>query len=103
MAVQGIKRAGYAILGGYELAYERARELTTRARKTGRKDLEGFYGDLTNRGERLVRKATRSKPAKRAAEGTRQASKQLKGATTSLKKAVGLEEEHTKTPSKSSG
>jgi hypothetical protein len=38
-------------------------------------------------------KVSRSTPAKQAIAGTKQATRQLKGAATSLRKAVGREEE----------
>lgn len=88
-----LKRAGYAVVGSYELVYDKAKALATKATKIGRKDLESVYGDLTKRGEGLIKKVSRSKPAKRAVEGGKQATRQLKGATTSVKKAVGLEEQ----------
>lgn len=70
-----LKRAGYAVVGSYELVYDKAKALATKATKTGRKDLESLYGDLAKRGENVVKKISRSKPA------------------ASVKKAVGLEEE----------
>jgi hypothetical protein len=88
-----LKRAGYAVVGSYELVYDKAKALATKATKTGRKDLESLYGDLAKRGENVVKQISRSKPAKRAVEGTKQATRQLKGAATSVKKVVGLEEE----------
>ncbi len=51
---------------------------------------------MSKRGERLMAKARRSPRAERAVEGTKQATRQLKGAATSLRKAVQPEEEAPK-------
>lgn len=98
-----IKRAGYAILGVGDFAAEKAKEAfdNTRSRtksltKISRKDIESFYGDLSKRGHNQWMKVSRTKAAKQAVEGTKQATRQLKGAATSLKKAVGFEEEKPK-------
>jgi hypothetical protein len=91
-----IKKAPYAALGTGELVFEKARDLAGKARSvrgTSRQDVVKTYDALAQRGERLVNRIQRSKPARRAAEGTRQASRQLKGAATSIRKALGLEEQ----------
>lgn len=88
-----LKKAPYAVIGTGEFAVEKARSLLGKARSTGRTDIEKAYEDLANRGEGLVKRIRRSKPAKRAADGTRQATRQLKGAATSIRKAFGLEEQ----------
>jgi hypothetical protein len=88
-----LKKAPYAALGTGQLAFEKCQEAYGKARRTGRDDLAKGFDSLTRRGERLVGRVQRSKPAKRAAEGTRQATRQLKGAATSIRKALGLEEQ----------
>jgi hypothetical protein len=97
-----IKKAPYAALGTGQLAFEKAQEALGKARGTSRSDFEGAYDSLARRGEQWVNRIQRSKPAKRAAEGTRQASRQLKGAATSIRKALGLEEQRTRTTRKAS-
>jgi hypothetical protein len=92
-----IKKAPYAALGTGQFAFEKAQAALGKARGTGRSDFEGAYDSLARRGEQLVNRLQRSKPAKRAAEGTRQATRQLKGAATSIRKALGLEEQPTRT------
>jgi hypothetical protein len=94
------KKAYYAALGTGDLAVEKSFELVGRAkgiRRIGGDDLSQAYTELAKRGERVIRKVSRSKPAKRATEGTKQASRQLKGAVTSVRKALGIEEEKAST------
>lgn len=98
--MQQVKKAYYAVLGTGDLAVEKSLGLVERAkgvRKIGGDDVSEAYTHLAKRGERVIRKVTRSKPAKRAAEGTRQASRQLKGAATSVRKALGIEEQKNST------
>jgi hypothetical protein len=97
-----LKKAPYAALGTGHLAFEKAQAALDKARGTGRSDFVGAYDSLSKRGEQLVSRIQRSKPAKRAAEGTRQASRQLKGAATSIRKALGLEEQGASTSRKAS-
>jgi multidrug efflux pump subunit AcrA (membrane-fusion protein) len=90
-------KAPYALLGTGELVIEKAAELYGRASSFGRQarrtDMSDVYEGLAHRGEALVKRIQRSKTAKRAVEGTRQATRQFKGAVTSLRKAVGMEEQ----------
>jgi hypothetical protein len=98
--MQQVKKAYYAVLGTGDLAVEKSLGLVERAkdvRKIGGDDVSEAYTGLAKRGEKVIKKVTRSKPAKRAAEGTRQASRQLKGAVTSVRKALGIEEQKTST------
>ena len=100
--MEQIKKAYYAALGTGDLAVEKSVDLVERAkgvRKIGGDDVSQAYTELARRGEKVVRKVTRSKPAKRAAEGTKQASRQLKGAVTSVRRALGIEEQQ-RTPSR---
>jgi hypothetical protein len=93
-----IKKAPYAALGTGEAVVEKARDLAGKARtlrSTSRQDVVRTYEDVAKRGERLVNRIQRSKLARRAAEGTRQASRQLKGAATSIRKALGLEDQRS--------
>ena len=88
-----LKRAPYAILGAGEFVVERARALFDRARSVGGPEVVGVYEGLADRGETLAKRLGRSAPAKRAVAGTKQASRQLKGAATSVRKALGTEEQ----------
>lgn len=99
------KKAYYAVLGTGDLAVEKSLKLFGWARSVRKIDgdeVSHAYTDLAKRGEKVIRKVTRSKPAKRAAEGTRQASRQLKGAVTSFRKALGIEEQKTTSTRKAS-
>jgi hypothetical protein len=100
------KKAPYAVLGTGELAVQKAVELygkaSTFGRKARRTDVGQVYDGLAGRGEAVVRRLRRSKTTKRAVEGTRQASRQLKGAVTSIRKAAGMEEQK-KTSSRKAG
>jgi hypothetical protein len=101
-----LKKAPYAVLGTGELAVEKAVELygkaSTFGRKARRTDVGQMYDGLAGRGEAVARRLRRSKTAKRAAEGTKQASRQLKGAVTSIRKAAGMEDQK-KTSSRKAG
>jgi hypothetical protein len=93
-----LKKAPYAALGTGQLAFEKAQALVDRARSArgpSTKDVGKAYDDLARRGEQLVNRIQRSRPARRASEGTRQATRQIKGAATSIRKALGLEERRT--------
>jgi hypothetical protein len=90
-----LKKAPYAALGTGQIAMEKTQAIVDKARSTSRNDLEKGFESLTRRGEHVVTSIRRSKPAKRAAEGTRQASRQIKGAATSIRKALGLEEQRS--------
>ena len=99
-----LKKAPYAALGSGQVALEKAQEAYGRAqkaygkaRRTSRDDMAKGFESLARRGERLVGRVQRSKPAKRGAEGTRQATRQLKGAATSIRKALGIEEQRRTT------
>jgi hypothetical protein len=99
------KKAYYAVLGTGDLAIETSMKFVDRARAIRTidgDDLSQAYTELAKRGESVIRKITRSKPVKRAAEGTKQASRQLKGAVTSFRKALGIEEQGTTSTRKAS-
>jgi len=91
--MERLKKAPYAILGTGDLAAERAKTLLDKARSIGGQEVVGVYEGLADRGQVVMNKLQRSRPAKRAVEGTKQASRQLKGAATSLRKALGIEEQ----------
>ena len=91
------QKAPYAVLGTGEWAIEKTAELygkvTTIGRQARRTDIGDVYDGLAGRGEALVKRIQRSKTAKRVVEGTKQATRQFKGGVTSIRKAVGLEEQ----------
>jgi len=91
--MERLKKAPYAILGTGDLVAERAKTLLDKARSIGGQEVVGVYEGLADRGQVVMNKLQRSRPAKRAVEGTKQASRQLKGAATSLRKALGIEEQ----------
>jgi hypothetical protein len=98
--MEQVKKAYYAALGTGDLAVEKSIGLLERARgvrKIDGDDVSQAYTELAKRGEKVIKNVSRSKPAKRAAEGTKQASRQLKGAVTSVRKALGIEEQKTST------
>ena len=95
--MERLKKAPYAILGTGDLAAERAKTLLDKARSIGAPEIVGVYEGLADRGQALTKKLQRSRPAKRAVEGTKQASRQLKGAAASLRKGLGMEEQSRST------
>jgi hypothetical protein len=100
------RKVPYAMLGTGAMAIEKATELYGKASSLGRKarrtDPSQMYDGLAGRGEALVKRLQRSKTAKRAVDGSKQASRQLKGAVTSIRKAVGLEEQKKSSTRKAS-
>jgi hypothetical protein len=90
-------KAPYAILGAGEAAVEKTAQFYAKASTLGRKvrrtDIGELYKGLASRGEAMVKRIQRSKPAQRAAEGSKEATRQLKGAVTSVRKAVGMEDD----------
>jgi hypothetical protein len=91
--MERLKKAPYAILGTGDFAAERAKTLLDKARSIGGPEIVGVYEGLADRGQALAKKLQRSGPAKRAVHATKQASRQLKGAATSLRKGLGMEEQ----------
>jgi hypothetical protein len=100
------QKAPYVVLGTGELAVEKAAEMYGKAFSIGQKarrtDVGQVYDGLADRGEALVRRLRRSKTAKRAVAGTKQATRQVKGAVTSVRKAVGWEEQKKSSSRKAS-
>jgi hypothetical protein len=90
--MNGMQKIAYAMLGAGDVAVEKARGLVERVRtlpkEVGRKDLEAMYQDLAKRGDRAYKRIAGSRPV----EQSKQATRQIKGAATSLKKVVGVEE-----------
>jgi hypothetical protein len=86
--MEQLKKAFHAVVGSGDLAVEKSKEMVGAARRGSTRT----YTDLVGRGERVVNRVRRAKPAKRAAEGTRQATRQIKGAYTSIRKALGVAE-----------
>ncbi|HEX2030636.1 MAG TPA: hypothetical protein VHL78_04440 [Actinomycetota bacterium] len=82
-----LMKAFQAAVGSGDLALEKGRTWVDGARKASART----YKDLAGRGEKVIARVGRAKPAQRVAEGTRQASRQLKGAATSIRKALGAE------------
>lgn len=97
--MERLKKAPFAILGTGGLAVEKAKDLVGKARsvKVGGPEISGVYEGLADRGQAMVKKLQGSEPAKRAVDGTRQASRQLKGAATSIRKALGFDEQKPET------
>ena len=90
----------YAVLGTSELMLEKAKELGQTAGRVAdqrRKDLVKFYDEAAKRGEKLTGKVKSSQPGKRLVENAKQAQRQIKGAATSVRKAVKVEEPKTST------
>lgn len=100
------KKAPYAVLGTGELAVEKAAEFYGKVSSIGQKarrtDIGRLYDGLADRGEALAKRIQRSKTAKRAVQGTKQATRQFKGAVTSIRKAVGWEEQRKTSSRKAS-
>jgi hypothetical protein len=93
--MEQLKKAFYAFIGFGDLAAEKSRSAFERARtfgKNGPQETAEAFDGLATRGEHAIGRIQRSRPAKRAVDGTKQATRQLKGAFTSIRKAVGLEE-----------
>jgi hypothetical protein len=98
--MERLKKAPYAILGTGDIAAERAKAMFDKARSVGAPEIVGVYEGLADRGLALLKRLERSKPAKRAVAGTKQATRQLKGAATSVRKALGMEEEEKRSTRK---
>ena len=86
--MEQLRRAFHAAIGSGDFTVEKSKDLAEAARR----NTSRAYADLAGRGERVVNRIRRTRPAKRAAEGTRQATRQIKGAYTSIRKALGATE-----------
>jgi hypothetical protein len=83
--MEQLRKAFHAAVGSGDLAVEKSRAWIDGARSASGR----AYRDLAGRGEKVIGRVRRAKPAQRVTEGTKQASRQLKGAYTSLRKALG--------------
>ena len=80
-------------------ATKRAGELISNVQSfaTGRsKQVQTTYTDLAKRGEKLVKRVSKSAPAKKAVEQTRSARSRVKAAATSIRKAADADVEAVK-------
>ena len=108
----------YAVMGAGEAAIETGKALVNRARgvkpeqvrqslstsaDTSRRWITKRYASWAKRVERLTTQIRKSAPAKRAAAQTKQARRQVKGAATSIRKAVGAQADAAKTAAKKVG
>lgn len=82
-----LKKAFQAVVGSGDLALEKSKAWIGGARQSSVRN----YEDLAGRGEKVLNRVSRAKPVQRVAEGTKQASRQLKGAYTSMRKALGAQ------------
>lgn len=113
-----MRKPFYALIGAGEEAIEAGKSLVTSARQvkpdqlrqrlsasanTSRKWATKRYRAWAKRGERLTTQVSKSAPAKRAAEQTKQARSQVKAAATSIRKAVGAQADAAKTAAKKVG
>jgi transposase len=113
-----LRKPFYALIGAGEAAVEAGKALLTRARgvkpeevqhrlsasaTTSRKWVTKRYTSWEKRGERLAKQISKSAPAKRAADQTKQARSQVKAAATSIRKAVGAQADAAKSTAKKVG
>jgi transposase len=113
-----LRKPFYALIGAGEAAIEAGKSLVTSARgvkpdevrdrlsasaNTSRKWAVKRYASWAKRGERLATQISKSVPAKRAAEQTKQARSQVKTAATSIRKAVGAQADGAKSAAKKVG
>lgn len=83
-AIDAAKDAPTTIAGFFSNATDRFRSLTKGPTKRATKT----YNDLAKRGEKLVKKISKSAPTRRAAAQTKSAKSRTKAAATSIAKAV---------------
>lgn len=95
--MERLKKAPYAIIGTGDFAVERVKAMFDKARSVGSPEIVGVYEGLADRGQAMLKRLQRTKPARRAVVGTKQATRQLKGAATSVRKALGVEEQKRST------
>lgn len=96
----------YAPLGATQVAIEKSRELTGMAWKAMQGSLETLnrtYRDLADRGEKVAKSIQRSAYTRRAIEQSKVASRQVKAAATSVRKAVDSGTEATKAAARKVG
>jgi hypothetical protein len=96
----------YAPLGAGQLLIEKTRELTGKAWRGARGGVETVtrtYRDLADRGEKLASGIVRSAYTRRAVDQSKVATRQVKAAATSVRKAVGTTAEATRAAAKKVG
>jgi hypothetical protein len=96
----------YAPLGAGQLLVEKSKEFGTKARKAAQDGLQAAtrsYREMAERGEKLVSGIRRSAYTQRAVDQTKTASRQVKAAATSIRKAAGTTAEATKAATKKIG
>jgi hypothetical protein len=113
-----LRKPFYALIGAGEAVIEAGKSLVTSARRvkpdqvrdrlsasanTSRKWATKRYTTWAKRGERLTTQVSKSVPAKRAQEQTKQARSQVKAAATSIRKAAGAQADAVKTAAKKVG
>ncbi|HWC31623.1 MAG TPA: hypothetical protein VG709_00675 [Actinomycetota bacterium] len=93
-----LKKAFYATLGWGDIAAEKSGAWVSRARElaTSREETAKSYRQLAMRGERVVKRFSKTPQAERVLGGTKQATRQIKGAYTSVRKALGAEQPRRK-------
>ena len=109
------REALYASIGAGSFLAEKARDAAGWVRdystpegfrtfwRSRRKRAEKAYADLAIRGRKLADGIQRSAPVKRAEEQTKVAQRQVKAASTSVRKALGANVEATKAAAKKVG
>ena len=96
----------YAPLGAGQLLIERSRKLSGAAWhlwQSGARTISERYREMAERGEKLVSSIQRSAYTQRAVDQTRTASRQVKGAATSVRKAVDSTAQATRAAAKKVG
>ena len=86
----------YAVLGAGELVVERAKTWG----RLGTEAARSTYADLVRRGEKVSAGLKKTQPRKRVIENAKQAQRQIKGAVTSVRKALGVEDQKPATSTK---
>jgi len=97
------KKPLYAALGTGSFVIDRTKQLGSRISDYAndyRKWVSNNYRDLVKRGEKITTSINRSASVKRAGEQTKQAQARVKGAVTSVRKALGANVEAVQTAAK---
>jgi ElaB/YqjD/DUF883 family membrane-anchored ribosome-binding protein len=97
------KKGLYAVLGSGDLAIDRTKQLVERIQgylRDSRGRVGSGYRDLVRRGERTVASVNRTPAVKRAKDQTKTARSRVKGAATSVRKALGANVEAVQTAAK---
>jgi hypothetical protein len=112
------RRPFFALIGAGDAALQAGKSLVNKARgvkpqevrqrltasaDTSRRWVTKRYTVWAKRGQRLTNQVGNSVPAKRAAEQTKRARSQVKAAATTVRKAVGGQEDGAKSVAKKAG